>query len=153
MTSADDLMPFLLAAMNWRDDSQWTAQSVRATPELAHYVTEWMRPGDAGMVAEVAGCTVGVAWWRTFTSDDPGYGYVADDIPEIGLAVDADHRGRGIGKALMVALVELGRAAGLRALSISVEDGNVPARRLYESLGFIAVGRSGDSDTMLVALD
>lgn len=153
MTADDDLMPWLLGAMNWRDDQQWDEQSVRATPELAHYVTDWMRSGDAGVVVEVAGRIAGAAWWRTFTSEDPGYGYVADDVPEIGLAVSGDHRGRGIARALMEGLVERGHAAGVRALSLSVEDGNAPARTLYESLGFVTVGRSGDSDTMLLSLD
>lgn len=153
MTPADDLMPFLLAAMNWRDDSQWTVEAAAATPEVAHYVTGWMRSGDAGIVADLAGESVGAAWWRSFTAADPGYGYVADDVPEIGLAVLAGYRGRGIGRSLMRELMRKGRTEGIRGLSISVEDGNMPARRLYESLGFTTVGRTGASDTMLVALD
>jgi ribosomal protein S18 acetylase RimI-like enzyme len=36
-------------------------------------------------------------------------------------------------------------------VSLSVEDGN-RARRLYERAGFVVVGRSGTSDTMLVHL-
>jgi len=153
MASSDDLMPWLLGAMNWRDDKQWTALTVMATPELAHYAVDWMRPGDAGLVAEFDDHSVGAAWWRTFTSQDPGYGYVADDVPEVGLAVHAEHRGRGIGRTLIEALVSHGRTVGLRALSISVEDGNAPARTLYESVGFVTVGRSGDSDTLLLSLD
>ena len=145
-------MHFVLAAMNWRDDQQWTAESVIAVPELAHYVTDWMRGGDAGVIAHVDGVPAGAAWWRTFTSTDPGFGYVADDIPELGLAVCEPYRGQGLARALMVALLARARALGIASVSLSVEDGNVAARSLYERLGFATVGRVGDSDTMVLVL-
>lgn len=152
LTAADDLMPFALATMNWRDDGRWTAEMVLATPRVAHYVTHWMHEGDAGLIAHVDGEPAGAAWWRTFTSEDPGYGYVADDIPELGLAILEPYRRRGLGRALMVALIERARAEGIRALSLSVEDDNAAARALYASLGFVTVGRDGDSDTMVLTL-
>jgi len=152
MTPNDDLMPFVLAAMNWRDDDVWTEQSVRADQQVAHYVTGWMRDGDAGVVAESDDAAIGAAWWRTFTSADPGYGYVADDVPELGLAVFVPHRGKGVARALMMGLVERARAEGVPALSLSVEDGNEAARRLYDSWGFAKVGRVGDSDTLLLRI-
>jgi ribosomal protein S18 acetylase RimI-like enzyme len=152
MTSADDLMPFVLAAMNWRDDEVWTDKSVLADPQVAHYVLGWTRPGDAGVIAESDGAAIGAAWWRTFTSANPGYGYVADGVPELGLAVFAAHRGKGVAMALMTALVERARVEGVPALSLSVEDGNDAARKLYDSLGFVAVGRVGNSDALLLRI-
>ena len=65
--------------------------------------------------------------------------------------MDVGSRGRGVGTALLAAAVEEAWRRGLPALSLSVEDGN-PARRLYERCGFTVVGRSGDSDTMLLDL-
>ena len=123
-----------------------------ADPQVAHYVTGWMRDGDAGVVAESDDAVIGAAWWRTFTSADPGYGYVADGVPELGLAVFAAHRGKGVAKALMTELVDRAQAEGVPALSLSVEDGNEAARRLYDSLGFVKVGRVGDSDTLLLRI-
>lgn len=152
MLPSDDIMPFLLAAMNWRDDGQWDAASVLAAPQLAHYVTGWMRHGDAGVVAMVGDSPAGAAWWRHFASDDPGYGFVADDVPEIGMAVLGPFRRRGIAGALLDALISRARAERLRAVSLSVEDGNDVARPLYESRGFVTCGRVGDSDTMLLTL-
>ncbi|MFB0840468.1 MULTISPECIES: GNAT family N-acetyltransferase [unclassified Arthrobacter] len=61
------------------------------------------------------------------------------------------HRGRGVGTALMEGLIALASARGLRAISLSVEDGN-RARVLYERLGFRKVGRNGGSDTLLLGL-
>jgi ribosomal protein S18 acetylase RimI-like enzyme len=84
-------------------------------------------------------------------ADDPGYGFVAADVPEITIAIRAAHRGRGLGGALLDAVLTQARERGLRAVSLSVEDGN-RARRLYERAGFVVVGRSGTSDTMLLDL-
>jgi GNAT superfamily N-acetyltransferase len=145
-------MPFVVAAMNWRDVDLWTQESVLATPEVAHYVAGWMRDGDAGILALHDGAPAGAAWWRTFTGADPGYGYVADDVPELGLAVLEPYRRRGLGRLLMVSLLDRARAEGMRALSLSVEDGNDAARTLYNGLGFATVGRVGDSDTLMLKL-
>jgi len=84
-------------------------------------------------------------------AEDPGYGFVSADAPEVSLTVEAEHRGLGVGTALVAAAVEEARRRALPALSLSVEDGN-HARRLYERCGFTAVGRSGGADTMLLDL-
>jgi ribosomal protein S18 acetylase RimI-like enzyme len=145
-------MPFALATLNWREDGRWTAEMVLDTPQVAHYVTGWMHEGDAGLIAHVKGAPAGAVWWRTFTSDDPGYGYVADDIPELGLAILEPYRRQGLGRALLVALIDRARADGIGALSLSVEDDNLAARTLYQNLGFVTVGRDDDSDTMVLTL-
>jgi GNAT superfamily N-acetyltransferase len=150
---ADDL-PFLedmlLASMDWRGDGSMTRERMLATPELAHYVSGWPRAGDVGVVAEVDGDPVGAAWARLYAEDDRGYGFVAVDIPELGMALVPSARGRGLGRALLEALVDAVRAAGAPAVSLSVEDGNDRARALYASLGFLAVGREGGSDVLLL---
>jgi ribosomal protein S18 acetylase RimI-like enzyme len=51
----------------------------------------------------------------------------------------------------MERLIGQGSSRGLRAISLSVEDGN-RARLLYERLGFRKVGRNGGSDTLLLEL-
>ncbi|WP_269048102.1 GNAT family N-acetyltransferase [Paenarthrobacter sp. Z7-10] len=76
---------------------------------------------------------------------------MAADIPELTIGMLPDHRGAGTGTALMTALLALARSHGLRAISLSVEDGN-RARALYDRLGFVKVGRNGGSDTLLVRL-
>ncbi len=59
------------------------------------------------------------------------------------VAVAAGHRGRGIGRSLMLAgLSEIAQRGGSWAL-LQVRPDNVPARRLYESLGFTAVCLDG----------
>jgi ribosomal protein S18 acetylase RimI-like enzyme len=68
------------------------------------------------------------------------------------MAVRPQWRGRGVGSVLLTGLVERATARGMRALSLSVEDGNHAARALYERHGFRVVGRTGGSDTMLLEL-
>jgi DNA-binding MarR family transcriptional regulator/GNAT superfamily N-acetyltransferase len=162
--TADDL-PLLrrasLDAMNWSADRFTDADLDR--PEFAHYFRAFDpdrptddRPGDRaderaadiGVVASDDDGPLGVAWAVHLPASDPGYGFVAEDVPELTLAVDARARGRGVGSALLTRLVAAGRAAGWPGISLSVEDGNTGARILYERAGFRTVGRNGDSDTM-----
>ena len=47
-----------------------------------------------------------------------------------------DARGRGLGRALVVALLERLRGQGARRVSLEVRSRNAPAIALYRSLGF-----------------
>lgn len=51
-------------------------------------------------------------------------------------AVHPDFRGRGLGKAALRALLRLARDEGANAVHFDVVAGNLPAQRLYQSLGF-----------------
>ncbi len=126
----------------WRPDKPTpTGDEVLADPRYAMYLTGWPRPGDYGLVAEQDG-RLGAAWYRTYTEVSHGYGFVAEDVPELSIAVIASRRHEGIGRRLLVDLVEASETQGYRALSLSVNDGN-PARRLYESVGFVDVEKRG----------
>ena len=144
---AELLTRMLWIAFNWRDETvsedHWPDPHAKAK-----YVDGFGRHGDAGVVAELADEGVGAAWYRLLPADDAGYGFVADDVPELTLGVSPQARGRGIGKALMEHLLEMASADGFAALSLSVEPDNA-ATRLYLALGFEHVGASGGSVTLL----
>jgi GNAT superfamily N-acetyltransferase len=145
--------PFLLAmlveAVNWKGQLLLTPAEVEADPALAHYLSGWQRPSDFGVLAtKDAGEPIGAAWARSFDIDDPGYGFVANDVPEISMGVVAAFRGQGVGTRLLAALIREARDRDYQALSLSVEDGN-RARALYERAGFVRHSRNGNSDTML----
>lgn len=132
-------------------------EAILALPELAKYVAGWGRPGDRGFVAELDGEPAGAAWRRLFPEDAPGYGFVDAQTPEVStLAVVREARGRGVGRALLDALVEATRADGYAQLSLSVARVNEAALRLYEAAGFVAredVASSNEhSVTMLLPL-
>ncbi|MET9828693.1 GNAT family N-acetyltransferase [Streptomyces sp. NPDC006385] len=57
-----------------------------------------------------------------------------------GLAVADEARGRGVGRALIRAAVEEARRRGARRLTLRVLGHNTPARKLYESEGFVVEG-------------
>jgi GNAT superfamily N-acetyltransferase len=117
---------------------------------LARYIVNWRRPGDGGVVAEAEGQPIGAAWYRRFSRNEPGYGFISEDIPELSIAVVPEMRGRGIGRTLLVRLIEQARAEALPALSLSVSVRNPVAMRLYESLGFRTVAGDADHPTMLI---
>lgn len=54
-----------------------------------------------------------------------------------GMALDPEHRGQGIGSALMAEAEKACRELGLRKLSLIVFEQNVGAKRLYERSGYV----------------
>ena len=52
------------------------------------------------------------------------------------LGIVPEHRGEGWGRALMLHALTNLRARNARRLTLAVDSRNIPARRLYESLGF-----------------
>ena len=132
----------------WRPDKPTpTADQVLADRRYSLYLEGWPREGDSGLVAEQDG-PVGAAWYRTFTAASHGHGFVAEDVPELAIAVIASRRNEGIGRRLLADLIEVSVAHGYPAISLSVAANN-PARGLYESNGFVAVEIRGSSWTMI----
>jgi GNAT superfamily N-acetyltransferase len=149
---ADFLLDMLVEAVNWHPERQLSRSTVAADPALARYVDGWPRSNDLGVVAEADGGPIGAAWLRLFTTEEPGYGYVADDVPELSMAVAPAWRGRGVGRALLKEAADQARSAGHRAISLSVERANL-ARHLYTSEGYQVVERFPASDTMMKELE
>jgi ribosomal protein S18 acetylase RimI-like enzyme len=119
---------------------------------VALYVKAWGRPGDTAVIAIEDGFPVGAAWSRLFTARQPGYGFVDERTPELAIAVVPSARGRGVGTALLDALLGEAREAGHAAISLSVDKHNAGAIRLYEERGFERIAQSDDSVTMLARL-
>ncbi len=133
----------------WRPDKPTpTANEVMADPRYAMYLTGWPRQGDYGLVAE-QDVLLGAAWYRTYTEANHGYGFVAEDVPELSIAVIASRRHEGIGRRLLVDLITASEAQGYAALSLSVNYAN-PARGLYESVGFQPVGKARESSLTMI---
>ena len=83
-----------------------------------------LRRGDDGAVAGYV-----VAWFAA------GEGEIAN------LAVSPALRGRGIGAALLDAALGAAREAGTSEMYLEVRSSNVRARQLYDSRGFVEIGR------------
>ncbi|PWR21844.1 GNAT family N-acetyltransferase [Zavarzinia compransoris] len=98
----------------------WTARTAQGYPVL---------------VAVAGGEVLGYASfgdWRAFD----GYRHTV----EHSVYVAAGARGRGVGLALLEALIPRARALGKHVLVAGIEAGNTASIRLHEKLGFTRVG-------------
>lgn len=94
-------------------------------------------PGTWLLAAEVDGHVVGVAGLH----GNPGAAR-RSHAAAIGIGVHDDWQGRGVGTALMRAIVDLAdNWLNLLRLELEVYSDNEAARRLYERFGFVEEGR------------
>ena len=145
------LQQMLAVAADWSQPVPRPAAEIISDSMSARYIDGWRRDDDEGVVAEEGPRPIGAAWWRFFDAAHRGYGYVEDTIPELSIGVVRDNRGRGVGEALMRALIDRARTRNLAGLSLSVDPRN-NALRLYQRLSFKEVGGTGGSLTMVLHL-
>ena len=84
--------------------------------------------------------------WLVAVEGETVLGYVGsqtvlDSTDILNVAVSPDHRGCGIGRALLTELEQRLRQQGVTEVLLEVRPSNAPAIALYTSLGFIQVGR------------
>jgi diaminopimelate decarboxylase len=80
-------------------------------------------------------------------------------VASLGIAVDADRRGEGIGTALLAEAFRWARDVRVEKLGLTVSAGNIAATTLYRRFGFLEEGRlarqfrapTGDRDDILMA--
>ncbi len=85
---------------------------------------------------------------------------VTRHVATLGIAVAADHRGRGIGAALMGEALRWARSVGVEKIMLSVYPHNHAAIALYRRFGFVEEGRlmghsrksSGYEDEILMSV-
>ncbi len=101
----------LFYAANMSQDGANSGDEARTHPYLAKYVGGWGRAGDLGLIAEgEAEQPLGAAWVRLLSGAEKNYPAVADDIPELAIAVLPQHIGQGIGALLLARLLDDARA-------------------------------------------
>lgn len=101
------------------------------TPQLLHGALFSPRPAAEAIIAERGGRAVGFAlFFTTFSTFLCKPGLYLED-----LFVEPEHRGAGIGKALLRRLAALACERGCGRLEWRVLDWNAPSIRFYESLG------------------
>ena len=110
------------------------------TPATLEARTAWMRERQARgfpvLVANDGGKVLGFASFGDFR---PFEGYLHTVEHSIYVAPEA--QGRGVGKALLAALVERARALGKHVIVGGIEAGNTASIALHTRAGFVETGR------------
>jgi len=88
-------------------------------------------PSAGGLLLQIDGEDAGMALWRT----------TVDEAELLTIAVQAAHRRRGAGRALLGAVIERVLQQRARVLFLEVGVDNPAARFLYAQAGFEEVGR------------
>ena len=99
----------------------------------------WLRDDANGkypiLVAEIGGAVDG--WARLYAwSNRCAYARAAEN----GVYVHADHRGKGVGRALLEELIRLAPQRGVHVLLARIVEGNPASLGLHEALGFTSIG-------------
>jgi ribosomal protein S18 acetylase RimI-like enzyme len=110
-----------------------------SVPALSRRLTQLIEGGETVLLLGGAGpdC-VAVLRFRPAIWSESLECYLAE------LYVVPHQRGRGLGRALMAAALKTARDRGADTMEINVDEPDLPARRLYESLGFTNRGAGGD---------
>ena len=111
-----------------------------AAIEAATFPTPWSEdafrkeitdnPVARYLVAEKDGAVIGFA----------GAWIILDESHITNIAVLAEHRGNGYGRALTAALMQYLSNLGAAYATLEVRKSNVTAQNLYKSLGYVSVG-------------
>ena len=91
-------------------------------------------------VEDESGALMGFATYGVFR-ERPAYKYTV----EHSVYVHQDHRGKGLGLALMERLIEAARAQGLHVMVGGIDATNAASIALHEKLGFVHAGTIRES--------
>ena len=118
----EDDLPQIMVIENESFSTPWKENTFRAL----------MRRSDTDLfTAEAAGRVQGyAAAWTVLDQSELG-----------NVAVAPGARGRGLGGALVEAVIERVRQRGARELFLEVRQSNSAAQRIYRERGFVVVGR------------
>ena len=100
----------------------WSEKSIGS--ELENKLSYWLVAMEGGRVAGYVGSQT-----------------VLDETDMMNIAVHPDYRRKGIAEALVTALIARLKEQGSTSLMLEVRASNKPARKLYEKMGFVQVGR------------
>jgi mycothiol synthase len=131
-----------------QDEDAWVRLNRRAFarhPEQGAWTREdldlrerepWFDP-EGFFLAERDGRPAGFHWTKIHGGNGEGPGHGHETIGEVYVVgVDPGQRGTGLGRALTLTGLRYLRSRGLGRVMLYVDEANVPAIRLYESLGF-----------------
>jgi RimJ/RimL family protein N-acetyltransferase len=87
------------------------------------------------IVAEIQGKIIGQVQLERLEDD------ASMHVCELGIIVDPDHRGKGVGRKLLKRAIETAKHVGFEKICLSVFHTNLIAIALYKKFGFQEIGR------------
>lgn len=147
------LEEFLKVSFQVQGDEQELSREVIRSSQFSRYLENWGQSGDLGFFAieKKERKPVGAAWFRQFSKESPGFGFVSEKEPEITIAILPEYRRQGLGRDLLTRLINQARLEGYPGLSLRVNKDH-PAVRFYERLAFEVVREDGNAQVMRRAL-
>jgi L-amino acid N-acyltransferase YncA len=115
------------------------------TPQTSETIVGWLDRHDTVLVADERGEVVGVAafgWFRDVVAR-PGFRFTVEHT----IHVREDRWGSGVGRTLMLALVDRARERGMHTMIAAVDGTNEGSIRFHERLGFVEVARMPETGT------
>jgi len=101
-------------------------------------------PWDAATLERILALAGGFGYLAWHTDNPVGFILARDlagEVEILSVGVLPEWRRRGVGHALMDAVVAKAERDGLGPIVLEVATENAPARRLYAAFGFVQVGR------------
>ena len=146
----DFITEMLYQAIHVKEGDMAPSRNVLEEPKLKKYYANIGKSTDVGYIAydKKTRENIGAIWLRLFLNENRGWGYVADNIPELSMAVCNEYRGMKIGTLLIEHLLEK-TIEIYPSISLSVDSTN-KALALYKRYGFKEIGKDNDSITMLL---
>lgn len=139
------LSNFLYEAIFVPSGMQPPSRDILADPQLQVYVQDFgKQTGDFGLFAEVEGVIAGAVWARIMED----YGYIDNETPSLAIALYKEYRGKGVGTALLQAMLKLLQEHGYEQVSLAVQKENY-AVKLYTACGF-RVYRESEEEYIMV---
>ena len=128
LATLEDVDAAVVMLVEVAGEGRWIATEAPVDVERRrHRMVEDIEGEDAViLVAEAAGQVVGELGLHL-----AGYG-----VADLGMAVAAGWRGRGVGSTLLAEAIERARTAGAHKLALQVWPHNAAALALYERFGF-----------------
>src|SRR5262245_4275412 len=104
---------------------------------MATWFAAQQEAGHPILVADDDGAVVGYACWTTFRGGPrfPGYRHTVENT----IHVAADQHGRGVGRALMEALLAEAGRRDVHVVVAAVDSENTGSIAFHEALGFVEV--------------
>jgi len=119
----------------------FTSDAATESRKPAEVFAARLGPGPAGSGQFTLGAWVGVTLVGAISCERENRSKVRHIGHIVGMMVQAQAAGRGIGRALLAACIEQAQAAdGIELLTLSVTSSNQRAVRLYEGAGFERYG-------------